>query len=77
MRISIYLFAATPTNHTYTLNDLECSLSNVCYILYKNNINKNKKHFKNEQRSRDAAAKKRANTSGVQKTNNYCKDIYN
>ena len=24
-----------------------------------------KKHFKNEQRSRDAAAKKRANTSGV------------
>ena len=26
-----------------------------------------KKHFKNEQRSRDAAAKKRANTSGVGK----------
>ena len=58
-------------------NDLECSLSNVCYILYKNNINKNEKTFlKNEQRSRDAAAKKRANTSGVGKINNYCEDIY-
>ena len=40
------------------LNHPECSLSNVCYILYKNNINKNEKTFKNEQRSRDAAAKK-------------------
>ena len=30
-----------------------------------------KKHFKNEQRSRDAAAKKRANTSGVGKIYNY------
>ena len=29
-----------------------------------------------EQRSRDAAAKKRANTSGVGKINNYCEDIY-
>ena len=46
------------------------------YILHKNNINKNKKHFKNEQRSRDAAAKKRANTSGVGKSNNYYEDIY-
>ena len=27
------------------LNHLECSLSNVCYILYKNNINKNEKTF--------------------------------
>ena len=35
-----------------------------------------KKHFLNEQRSRDAAAKKRANTSGVGKINNYCEDIY-
>ena len=32
--------------------------------------------FKNEQRSRDAAAKKRANTSGVGKSNNYYEDIY-
>ena len=30
----------------------------------------------NEQNSRDAAAKKRANTSGVGKINNYCEDIY-
>ena len=37
---------------------------------------KNEKTFKNEQRSRDAAAKKRANTSGVGKINNYCEDIY-
>ena len=31
----------------------------------------------NEQRSRDAAAKKRANTSGIGKSNNYYEDIYN
>ena len=30
-----------------------------------------KKHFKNEERSKDAAAKKRPNTSGVGKINNY------
>ena len=34
------------------------------------------KHLINEQRSRDAAAQKRANTSGVGKINNYCEDIY-
>ena len=38
------------------LNDFKCSLSNVCYIAH--NINKNEKTFKNEQRNRDAAAKK-------------------
>ena len=27
------------------LNDLECSLSNVCYILCKNNISKNEKNI--------------------------------
>ena len=35
-----------------------------------------KKTFKNEQRSKDAAAKKRPNTSGVGKINNYYVDIY-
>ena len=40
-------------------------------ILYKN-----KKHLKNEQRNRDAAAKNRANTSGVGKGNNYYNHIY-
>ena len=35
-----------------------------------------KKHLKNEQRSKDAAAKKRPNTSGVGKINNYYEDIY-
>ena len=44
--------------------------------LWCNNIYKDGKTFKNEQRSRDAAAKKRANTSGVGKINNYCEDIY-
>ena len=39
-------------------------------------FSKTEKHFKNEQRSRDAAANKRANTSGVGKINNYCEDIY-
>ena len=57
-------------------NDLKYSLSNVCYLLYKNNINKNEKTFNNEQRSKDAAAKKRADTSGVGNINNYCEDIY-
>ena len=57
------------------LKDLECSFSNVCYILYKNNINKTQKHLKNEQRSRDDAAK-RTNTSVVGKINNDLKDIY-
>ena len=35
-----------------------------------------KKQLKNEQRSKDAAAKKRPNTSGVGKINNYYEDIY-
>ena len=37
---------------------------------------KKEKTFKNEQRSKDAAAKKRPNTSGVGKINNYYEDIY-
>ena len=40
------------------------------------NLTRPKKHFKNEQRSKDAAAKKRPNTSGVGKINNYYEDIY-
>ena len=35
-----------------------------------------KKHFKNDQRNRDDATKKRTNTSGVGKSNNYYEDIY-
>ena len=45
-------------------------------ILHKNNINKNEFFFLNEQRSRDAAAKKRVNTSGVEISNNYYEEIY-
>ena len=37
---------------------------------------KTEKTFKNEQKSKDAAAKKRRNTSGVGKINNYYEDIY-
>ena len=40
------------------------------------NNNKTEKTFKNEQRSKDAAAKKRPTTSGVGKINNYYEDIY-
>ena len=46
------------------LNDLECSLSNVCYILYKNNINKNKKTFNKSSKmaDRDVVAAERLKT---------------
>ena len=37
---------------------------------------KTEKTFKNDQRSKDAAAKKRPNTSEVGKINNYYEDIY-
>ena len=36
---------------------------------------KTEKTFKNEQRSKDAAAEKRPTTSGVGKINNYYEDI--
>ena len=54
------------------------NVSNVCYIIIVKKITETrpKKHFKNEQISRDAAAKKRANTKGAGKINNYCEDIY-
>ena len=39
-------------------------------------IIKTEKTFKNEQRSKDAAAKKRPNTSRVGKIINYYEDIY-
>ena len=48
----------------------------MLYIVKKITETRPKKHFKNEQRSRDAATKKRANTSGVGKINNHCEDIY-
>ena len=60
----------------FFFNDLECSLRNACIYCKKITETRPKKHFKNEQRSGDAAAKKRANTSGVGEINNYCEDIY-
>ena len=58
------------------MNDLECSMSNVAIYCKKITETRPKKHFKNEQRSKDAAAQKRPNTSGVGKINNYYEDIY-
>ena len=51
-------------------------MSNVSIYCKKNNGNKTEKTFKNEQRSKDAAAKKRPTTSGVGKINKYFADIY-
>ena len=52
---------------------LSVELSEFSLYLY---IYKTEKHFLNEQRSKDAAAKKNPNTSGVGKINNYYEDIY-
>ena len=49
-------------------------LPRVCTLVLL--IFKTEKTFKNEQRNKDAAAKKRPNTSGVGKINNYYEDIY-
>ena len=51
-----------------TIHKVRRNLSNI-YI-------KTEKTFKNEHRSKDAAAKKRPNTSVVGKINNYYEDIY-
>ena len=47
-----------------------------CLTVYRISY-KNEKHLKMNKRNRDAAAKKRANTSGVGESNNYYEDIYN
>ena len=49
-----------------------CGHTSTCTGLYF----KDRKNIKNEQRSKDAAAKKIPNTSGVRKINNYYEDIY-
>ena len=56
---------------TFSLS-LSLSLSIYIYIY----IQERKNILKNEQRNRDAAAKKRANTSGVGKSNNYYNHTY-
>ena len=59
------------------LNDLECSMSNVAIYCKKITETRPKIFFfLNEQRSKDAAAKKRPNTSGVGKFNHYYEDVY-
>ena len=66
--------------HVLSLNNGHLDHSNAkhernqkCPNMFK--IYKTEKHFKNEQRSKDAAAKKRPNTSGVGKINNYYEGI--
>ena len=56
----------------YSLSFLICSL----YIYLAGYIIKTEKTFKNEQRSKDVAAKKTPTTNGVGKINNYYEDIY-
>ena len=48
----------------------------LTYRVYRLYDIKTEKTFKNEHRSKDAAAKKRPNTSVVGKINNYYEDIY-
>ena len=62
-QVSVFLFLLAI--HAY-------NVATVSVYIY----TRTKKHLKNEQRSRDGAAKKRANTSGGRKSNNYCEDIY-
>ena len=51
--------------HTHTLIPWSVQRPKFCYTY----ILRPKKHLKNEQRSKDAAAKKRPNTSGVYREN--------
>ena len=55
----------------YSLTVNKTSTYSLCFIYIKT-----EKTFKNEHRSKDAAAKKRPNTSVVGKSNNYYEDIY-
>ena len=69
------------TNDGLSLNYLIASVASYMYelagaILWYIYIYKTENTFKNEQRSKDAAAKKRPNTSGVGKINNYYEDNY-
>ena len=60
-----------------SVKDEESTVScKTVFMLRAVNIPKTEKTFKNEQRSKDAAAKKRPNTSGVGNINNYYEDIY-
>ena len=51
-------------------------IHNFWLFSFERHNGKTEKTFKNEQRSKDAAAKKRPTTSGVGKINNYYDDIY-
>ena len=62
------------TYRVYRLYDIYIYVYIYIYIyIY---IYKTKKHLEIEQRSNDAAVKKRPNTSGVGKNNYYYEDIY-
>ena len=70
-------FDASSTFLIMCLNDLECSLSNVClYIVKKLHKQDRKNILKMNKEVGMLLLQKRANTSGVRKINNYCEDIY-
>ena len=81
---SFFNFFYRPPSSSLTifdnLFDILCSFKSSLFsnfiLLGDFNIERPKKHFKNEKRSKDAAAKKRPNTSGIGKINNYYEDIY-
>ena len=64
------------TRRVWPLNEIRYMYSLHTHIIVHPNIYKTEKTFKNEQRSKDVAAKKRPTTSGVGKINNYYEDIY-
>ena len=65
----VHMYSMSYYTYGSTANFLFLGPTALIYI-------KTEKTLKNEQRSKDAAAKKRPNTSGVGKINNYYEDIY-
>ena len=70
-RYNLYLYI--PRLDLYIAGCTYISPAVPYHLLY---LYKTEKTFKNYQRSKDAAAKKRPNTSEVGKINNYYEDIY-
>ena len=63
--------------HRHIIGQFTCAPREVKKKKFDVLILKERKNiFKNEQKSRDVAAKISANTSGVEKSNNYFDDIY-
>ena len=76
MRESVRTARYSPVCNVWRQWKTSLILTYRVYRLYDSYSYKTEKTFKNEHRSKDAAAKKRPNTSGVGKINNYYEDIY-